>query len=281
MRVIVTGAHGQLGCDVVEELKKRGHIPVPTDIDTLDITDASCVSAFFAEAKPDAVVHCAAYTAVDKAETKKDICKSVNETGSANIAAACKKTNAKMLYISTDYVYGCDNELLIDTNEKVNPLNFYGLSKYHGETLASKLCDKLFIVRTSWVFGSNGSNFVKTMLRLGKEKNSLRVVSDQIGSPTFTVDLSRLICDMIETEKYGLYHATNEGFCSWYEFAVRIFEKSGISIEVSPVTSEEYGSVAKRPKNSRLSKESLDRAGFSRLPSWQDALDRFLATQSV
>lgn len=277
MRIIVTGACGQLGKDVCEALTERGHFVIPTDIGDLDITDSTAVSAFFDDVAPDAVIHCAAYTAVDKAESERDICAAVNETGTENIAKAANVHGAKMLYISTDYVYGSNTDSPLDVTQATNPLNIYGLTKHNGELLASKNCDKLFIVRTSWVFGKNGNNFVKTMLRLGFERDALRVVCDQVGSPTYTVDLSVLLCDMIETDKYGIYNATNEDFCSWYDFAVEIFRQAGINIEVVPVTTEEYTSVAVRPKNSRLSKESLDCAGFNRLPSWKNALSRFLS----
>lgn len=277
MKIIVTGAHGQLGTDVCKALSKKGHAVIPTDIADLDITKSSDVFDFFKKTSPDAVIHCAAYTAVDKAETEKDICRLVNETGTENIAKACESVGAKLLYISTDYVYGSDTEAPLCVTEKANPLNQYGITKYNGELLAKENCSRLFVVRTSWVFGKHGNNFVKTMLRLGKERDSLRVVCDQIGSPTYTADLSRLICDMIETDKYGTYNATNEDFCSWYEFACEIFRLSELSVNVIPVTTEEYASVAARPKNSRLSKDELSLAGFDRLPSWKDALSRFLA----
>ncbi|MBQ3150561.1 MAG: dTDP-4-dehydrorhamnose reductase [Clostridia bacterium] len=277
MKIIVTGAKGQLGSDVCDALTSRGHIAVPTDIDKLDITNGSSVMSFFESHIPDAVIHCAAYTAVDKAETEKDICTLVNEKGTENVAIAASRYNAKMICISTDYIYGSDSSSPLEITQNANPLNHYGLTKYNAEKLAAKHCDKLFIVRTSWVFGNNGANFVKTMLRLGKEKNELHVVCDQVGSPTYSYDLAELLCDMIVTDRYGTYNATNEGFCSWYDFAVRIFELSDLTVNVTPVTSDEYASIAVRPKNSRLSKASLDASGFCRLPSWEDALSRFLS----
>ncbi len=277
MKIIVTGACGQLGTDVCNSLKVRGHSVIPTDLCDLDITDSAAVASFFELHSPDAVIHCAAYTAVDKAESDRDTCIAVNEKGTENIALSAQRHGAKMLYVSTDYVYGSNSLSPVEVTEAPNPLNVYGLSKLGGEVVASKRCSRLFIVRTSWVFGKNGNNFVKTMLRLGKEHPSLRVVCDQVGSPTYTVDLASLICDMIVSEKYGTYNVTNEDFCSWYDFAVEIFRRVGCDTEVIPVTTKEYSSVAVRPKNSRLSKKALDDAGFHRLPSWKDALGRFLS----
>ncbi len=276
MRIIVTGAKGQLGTDVCTALENEGHTVIPTDVCDLDITDSDAVSSFFDLSFPDAVIHCAAYTAVDKAEDDKDTCIAVNETGTENIAVSAERHNAKMLYISTDYVYGSNSSSPLEVTEALNPLNIYGRSKLNGEILARKSCSRLFVVRTSWVFGENGNNFVKTMLRLGRDHASLRVVCDQTGSPTYTKDLSSLICKMIVSDKYGTYNATNEGFCSWYDFAVEIFRRAGYGVSVTPVTSEEYPCAAVRPKNSRLSKSSLCEAGFCRLPDWQNALERFL-----
>ena len=280
MKVIVTGARGQLGSDVVCALKKCGHTPIPADREEFDITDAEQTQAFFLSHCPDAVIHCAAYTAVDKAETEADICRQINTDGTCNIAVAAESVGAKMLYISTDYIYGGQGSAPLSESCPAAPLNIYGQTKYDGE-LAARKCSRLFVVRTSWVFGLGGSNFIKTMLRLSKTHDTLRVVCDQIGSPTFTEDLAVLLCAMIATERYGTYNATNENFCSWSDFAQTIFQKAGCSTQVIPVTTEEYGAPAKRPLNSRLSKQKLLDNGFSLLPTWEDALDRFLAKYTV
>lgn len=280
MKVIVTGAHGQLGSDVVCALQKSGHTPIPADREEFDITDADQTQAFFLLHRPDAVIHCAAYTAVDKAESEADICRLVNVTGTENVARAAEMIHAKMLYISTDYIYGGQGETPLCESSPASPLNVYGQTKYAGE-LAAQKCSRLFVVRTSWVFGLGGCNFIKTILRLAKSGGTLRVVCDQVGSPTFTEDLAVLLCAMIGTDKYGTYNATNENFCSWFDFAQTILRKSGQSAKVLPVSSEEYGAPAVRPKNSRLSKQKLSDNGFSRLPSWEDALDRFLARYLV
>ncbi|MDD6061196.1 MAG: dTDP-4-dehydrorhamnose reductase [Oscillospiraceae bacterium] len=280
MKVIVTGAHGQLGSDVVCALQKSGHTPIPADREEFDITDADQTQAFFLLHRPDAVIHCAAYTAVDKAESEADICRLVNVTGTENVARAAEMFHAKMLYISTDYIYGGQGETPLCESSPASPLNVYGQTKYAGE-LAAQKCSRLFVVRTSWVFGLGGCNFIKTILRLAKSGGTLRVVCDQVGSPTFTEDLAVLLCAMIGTDKYGTYNATNENFCSWFDFAQTILRKSGQSAKVLPVSSEEYSAPAVRPKNSRLSKQKLSDNGFSRLPSWEDALDRFLARYLV
>lgn len=277
MKVAVTGSKGQLGFDVIKRLEELGIECVGADLPELDITDSESVGAFFTANKPDAVIHCAAFTNVDLAETERELCARVNENGTRNIARSAAEYGAKMMYISTDYVFDGKGDTPFETDCAKAPCNFYGESKLAGENAVFDECGKYFIVRISWVFGSNGKNFVKTMLRLAKEKSELAVVNDQIGSPTYTPDLSALLCDMIQTEKYGVYHATNEGFCSWAEFAAEIMKLSGASTVITPVTSTEYkASVAVRPLNSRLSKSSLDSAGFARLPSWQDALERFI-----
>ena len=276
MKIIVTGSKGQLGTDVIAELEKNGIESVGADLPELDITDCEAVESFISESKADAVIHCAAFTNVDIAETDKEICRRVNEDGTLNIARSCAKHGIKMLYISTDYVFSGEGDIPFETDSPTMPSNYYGESKLAGEKAVTENCDKYFIVRISWVFGENGKNFVKTMLRLSKEREEITVVNDQIGSPTYTMDLSKLLCDMIVTEKYGTYHATNEGFCSWAEFASKIMELSGSKTKIIPVTSAEYKSVAKRPSNSRLSKTGLDMNGFARLPHWQDALERFL-----
>ena len=275
MRVLVTGVKGQLGYDVMNELAGRGHEGIGVDIQEMDITDAASVEKVITEAAPDAVIHCAAYTAVDAAEDNVDLCRRVNAGGTENIARVCKALNCKMMYISTDYVFNGQGTRPWEPDDKREPLNVYGQTKYEGE-LAVETLEKFFLVRIAWVFGVNGKNFIKTMLNLGKTRDHLTVVADQIGSPTYTSDLARLLVDMIETDKYGRYHATNEGLCSWYEFACEIFKQAGMNVTVSPVTSDQYPAKAKRPMNSRMDKSKLDEMGFKRLPSWQDALGRYL-----
>ena len=275
MRVLVTGVKGQLGYDVMNELAKRGHEGIGVDIQEMDITDAASVERVITEAAPDAVIHCAAYTAVDAAEDNVDLCRRVNAGGTENIAKVCKALNCKMMYISTDYVFNGQGTRPWEPDDAREPLNVYGQTKYEGE-LAVEALEKFFIVRIAWVFGVNGKNFIKTMLNLGKTRDHLTVVADQIGSPTYTYDLARLLVDMIETDKYGRYHATNERLCSWYEFACEIFKQAGMNVTVSPVTSDQYPAKAKRPMNSRMDKSKLDEMGFERLPSWQDALGRYL-----
>ncbi len=276
MKIIVTGSKGQLGTDVVFELQKSGIEPVGADLPELDITDSEAVENFISQSGAEAVIHCAAFTNVDIAETDRELCRKVNEYGTLNIARSCGKHGIKMLYISTDYVFSGEGDTPFETDCETMPCNYYGESKLAGEKAVTENCDKFFVVRISWVFGENGKNFVKTMLRLSKEREEITVVDDQIGSPTYTKDLSKLLCDMVVTEKYGTYHATNEGFCSWAKYAAKIMELSGSGTKIIPVTSAEYKSVAKRPSNSRLSKKSLDDNGFERLPDWQNALERFL-----
>lgn len=276
MKILVTGYNGQLGYDVVKELNSRSVECRGVDREDFDITDRDETVGYICDYAPDAVIHCAAYTAVDRAEDDEENCRKVNADGTENIAVACEKLRAKMLYVSTDYVYGGDGEAPFETDSPTNPKNVYGVTKLEGEKAVMKYIDKFFIVRTSWVFGINGSNFVKTMLRLGDEKENLNVVCDQVGSPTYTPDLARLICDLIVTEKYGIYHGTNENFCSWAEFAAEIMKLGGKKTVINPVPSSEYPTKAERPHNSRLSKKCLDEAGIKRLPTWQDALKRFL-----
>ncbi len=293
MLIFVTGAGGQLGCDVVKEAIRRGHRCVgsgraPAGPDgapyvQLDITDREAVGRVLNEIRPDAVIHCAAWTAVDAAEDPEnaDAVWAVNRDGTAHLARACKALDCKMLYLSTDYVFdGSGTEPWQPDCTDYHPLNVYGRSKLAGELAVSETLEKYFIVRIAWVFGLNGGNFVKTMLKLGKTHDNLRVVCDQIGTPTYTADLARLLIDMAETDRYGRYHATNEGgFLSWYDFACEIFSRSGNrNVTVTPVTTAEYGvSKAARPFNSRLSKEKLREQGFTPLPDWRDALDRYLA----
>ena len=277
MKVLVTGVKGQLGYDVVRELQKRGHETVGVDIDEMDITDAAAVERVMTEVQPDAVIHCSAYTAVDRAEEDTEICRRVNVDGTENIAKICKKLDCKMLYLSTDYIFSGDGERPWEPDDEASPLNAYGQSKYDGELALKKYVEKYFIVRISWVFGINGNNFIKTMLRLGRENGAVKVVDDQIGSPTYTYDLARLLVDMIESDRYGAYHATNEAICSWYEFAKEIFRAAGMdNVSVTPVKSGEFPVKAKRPKNSRMSKEKLVTNGFSLLPAWQDAVARYI-----
>lgn len=295
MKFFVTGVCGQLGYDVINELVRRGHTGVGSDISDsftglgeynlpyvkLDITDKYQVEKVITEINPDAVIHCAAWTAVDAAEDEEnfDKVRAVNVDGTRNIAEVCKKLDCKMTYISTDYVFdGQGTEPWKPDCKEYNPLNVYGQSKLDGELAVSNILYKYFIVRIAWVFGLNGNNFIKTMLNIGKKYDTLRVVNDQIGTPTYTYDLARLLVDMNETEKYGYYHATNEGgFISWYDFACEIFKQAGYTTKVIPVTTEEYGiSKAKRPFNSRLDKGKLVECGFEPMPTWQNALRRYL-----
>lgn len=276
MKVLVTGVKGQLGYDVVKELEKRGMEAVGVDIEEMDITDVASVDAVIKAANPDAVIHCAAYTAVDAAEDNVELCRKVNADGPRNIARVCKELDIKMIQISTDYVFNGVGERPWEPEDKGEPKSVYGLTKYEGELAVREILEKYFIVRIAWVFGVNGKNFVKTMINLGKTRDKLTVVCDQFGSPTYTYDLAKLLVDMVQTEKYGVYHATNEGFCNWYEFACEIFRQTGIEVEVAPVTSDQYPTKAKRPENSRMSKEKLTENGFDRLPDWQDALARYL-----
>lgn len=290
MKVFVTGVKGQLGFDVMRELEKRGYNDaVGVDIEEMDITDSESVDKVISSEKPDVVIHCAAWTAVDLAEDedKQDKVHLVNAVGTENIAKVCKKLDCKMIYISTDYVFDGQGTRPWEPDDERNPLNVYGQTKYEGELAVEKLLDKYFIVRIAWVFGQNGKNFVRTMLNLGKTHDKLTVVDDQIGSPTYTPDLARLLVDMAESDKYGIYHATNEGFCSWYEFACEIFRQASEfdnaykNVSVSPVTSDKYPSKAKRPSNSRMNKEKLTENGFEKLPAWQDALIRYIETTGV
>ena len=276
MKVAVTGCKGQLGADLTAEMEKRNIQAAGIDIDTVDITDYEALEAFVEAEKPDAVVHLAAYTAVDKAEQEKEKCALINVKGTENIAKICGEKGIKLLYTSTDYIFGGEGDTPFETDSTPAPCNYYGLTKYEGEQAVKKYCPNHFIVRISWVFGVHGKNFVYTMLRLAENNREIRVVNDQTGSPTFTPDISKLICDMIATDKYGVYHATNEGFCTWAEFAAEIMRRAGKDTKIIPISTEQYPTPAKRPRNSRLSKKSLDDAGFTRLPRWEDALDRFL-----
>lgn len=281
MRVLVTGVKGQLGYDVMKELAKRNIEGIGADIEEFDITDLEMTKKFIVNAKPDAVIHCSAYTAVDKAEENEDICYKVNAVGPENIAKVCKELDIKMIFISTDYVFPGTGDCFYNPEDTTGPLGAYGRTKLAGENKVKEILDKYFIVRISWVFGINGANFIKTMLRLSETHDALTVVADQIGSPTYTVDLAKLLVDMVLTEKYGTYHATNEGICSWAEFAETIFEMAGKNVKVTHVTTEEYNAKAPRPKNSRMSKDKLVENGFERLPDWKDALKRYLVELGV
>lgn len=276
MKILVTGVKGQLGYDVCRILTERGIENIGVDIDDFDITDAKATERYLVNAAPDAIIHCSAFTAVDKAEDEVTLCERVNVNGSENIARVAKQIGAKMLYISTDYVFPGAGEDFYRPDDPTGPLSVYGRTKLEGELAVKANLDHFFIVRISWVFGINGNNFVRTMLRLAETKSEISVVSDQIGSPTYTYDLAKLLCDMIVTEKYGTYHATNEGICSWHEFASEIMRLAEKSTVVHPIPSSAYPARAHRPQNSRMSKDALEEAGFSRLPHWKDALERYL-----
>ena len=275
MKYLITGGSGQLGYDIIRELKNRNRndFLAPTGSE-MDITNKKLVEDVILNYKPDVIFHCAAYTAVDKAEDDRDTCYEVNVNGTKNIVDAAKMVNAKVVYISTDYVFDGTKDGIYDVNDDTNPINYYGYTKLAGEKEVEKLDDYL-IVRISWVFGINGKNFIKTMLNLAESKDKLSVVCDQIGSPTYTEDLSKLLLDMVDNNKNGLFFATNEEYCSWYEFAKYIFEINNINIKLDKVLSEDYKTIAKRPMNSRLSKDKLDRENLQRLPSWKDATERF------
>lgn len=276
MKILVTGVKGQLGYDVVREGESRGLEMFGTDVDNMDITDAGQVKQVIEDYRPDAVIHCAAYTAVDAAEDNQELCRKINVDGTRNIVEVCKSMDIPMMYFSTDYIFNGQGENFWKEDDEKQPLNVYGQTKYEGELAVQELIQKYFILRISWVFGVNGNNFIKTMLRLGKERGAVGVVSDQIGSPTYTYDLAKLVIDMIQTDKYGAYHVTNDGLCSWYEFACEIFKQAGLDVKVTPLTTAEYPAKAVRPFNSRMSKDKLINAGFDMLPGWQDALDRYL-----
>lgn len=304
MKFFVTGVGGQLGHDVMNEIASRGFDGVGSDIAPvysgvadgtavtsmpyvqLDITDSEAIASVLAEVKPDVVVHCAAWTAVDAAEDEENKEKvfSINAKGTENIAKVCKELDCKMIYISTDYVFDGQGERPWEPDDKnYAPLNVYGESKLQGEQAVSSILEKYFIVRIAWVFGLNGKNFIKTMINVGKTHDEVRVVNDQIGTPTYTYDLSRLLVDMAETDKYGYYHATNEGgYISWYDFCVEFYKQYGLETKVTPVTTAEYGlSKAARPFNSRLDKSKLVEAGFTPLPTWQDAVSRYLKEAQI
>lgn len=274
--ILVTGAAGQLGSGLMRFFTEKGIKAIGVDRPDFDITNREDTIQNIAMLNPEIVFHCAAYSDVELAEKESDICEIVNVKGTENIILACKKVSAKLVYISTDYVFDGMSDVPYEITDEVHPLNIYGKTKAIGEKLVGNY-DKSFVVRISWLFGKNGKNFVNTMLRLGKEKNSLTVVVDQVGSPTYVADLVPILYDISISEKYGIYHITNEGFCSWAEFAEKIMKYSGLNCQIKPVTSDVYGATAKRPKNSRLNKDCLDERGLQRLPLWEDALKRYLS----
>ncbi len=276
MKILVTGVKGQLGYDICRVLAERNIPYCGADIEDFDITDAAATGAFIKNYAPDAIIHCSAYTAVDKAEDMPEVCRRVNAEGPANIAAVAREIGAKMMYISTDYVFPGTGEAFYQPDDPTGPISVYGKTKCMGEEAVRAALDEHFIVRISWVFGKNGNNFIKTMLRLSETKTDLNVVCDQIGSPTYTWDLSHLLCDMIVTDRYGTYHATNEGVCSWAEFASEIMKMAGKHTAIHPIPTSEYPTRAARPLNSRMSKDKLAENGFSKLPHWKDALERYL-----
>ena len=274
--ILVTGSTGQLGSDVVKELLKRGYSTLSPNRSELNLCSEDNIRNYILNSNCEAIVHCAAYTQVDKAEDEKDLCIKINATATKHIVKCAKILDIPMIYISTDYLFDGTKDGEYTENDETNPINIYGESKLAGEKYVQEILDKYYIVRTSWVFNINGKNFIETMLRLSKANNQLSIVNDQIGSPTYTKDLSRLLVDMLETSKYGLYHATNEGYCSWYEFANTIFKLANINIDIKAINSNEYASRAKRPMNSKLSKDKLIEYGFKPLPHWEDALKDYL-----
>lgn len=276
MRVLVTGSEGQLGQDVILSLKNQGIDFLGADKDTMDITDSNKVHQVFKSYQPDVVVHCAAYTAVDQAEKDKEVCYAINVLGTKNLALSCKEFKAKMVYISTDYVFDGEGEDPFKVTDQPDPINYYGQTKYEGELEVKNALSAYFILRISWVFGLYGNNFVKTMLRLGKIKDEISVVSDQMGSPTYTSDVAQMILNMIKTDDFGTYHQTNQGICSWAEFATAIFKKEGIDCKVNPILTKDYPTAAKRPLNSRLETKSTFELFDLEQRTWEIALDEFL-----
>ena len=278
MKLIVTGSKGQLGSDVVERCRVAGLNVIENNRVAADITNRKAIKEFIKNSGADAIIHCAAYTAVDKAEDERELCYDVNVNGTRYIAEACSELGIKMLYISTDYIFNGQGTEPWKVNDNPDPINYYGETKYLGEIEILKLIEKFFIIRISWVFGKNGSNFVKTMMNLAanSKANSINVVDDQVGSPTYTHDIAKLICEMIQTDKYGVYHATNEGYCSWHEFACEIFKAADIKINVNHISSVDYRTKAKRPLNSRLDKNCLTSKGFNKLPYWKEAVNCYI-----
>jgi len=276
MKILVTGFTGQLGYDVYHRGKNENFEMIGVGSKDLDITNEEAVYLFVKKVKPDAIIHCAAYTAVDKAEDDKETCWNVNVGGTRNLVNAANEVNAKFMYISTDYVFDGKGESPFLETDKANPIGYYGVTKYEAEKIVQTSIEQFFIVRISWVFGLNGNNFIKTMLRLAESRDELNVVGDQYGSPTYTFDLARLLIDMIQSNKYGIYHASNEGYCSWAEFAKEIFKQANKKVKVNAISTEEYPTRAVRPKNSRISKEKLSAKGFQPLPKWEDALQHYI-----
>ena len=279
MKILVTGSNGQLGYDVCKELQKRKIDYIPTDVNNMDITVEDFVRKVFEDNKPTHVIHCAAFTAVDKAEDEEALCTRINVLGTENLVNICRELDIPLMYFSTDYVFGGEGITPFKVDDETNPLGVYARTKHEGELLVKQL-EKYFIVRISWAFGKNGNNFINTMMRLSESNNVLKVVNDQIGSPTYTTDLAKLVCDMIVTDKYGVYHASNEGYVSWADFAREIFKLTSRQVKVVDVSTEEYNAKAHRPKNSRLDKSKLVEQGFELLPTWQDALYRYLKEKS-
>ena len=276
MKILVTGVKGQLGYDVVKALESRGYQPVGVDREEMDLMNNNMIQNFIMNLKPEAIIHCAAYTAVDQAEEEVEICYQINAEAVKVMAECAKTLDIPMIYISTDYVFdGTKASEYVETDIP-NPINVYGASKLKGEQYVQQLLEKFYIVRISWVFGINGNNFIKTMQRLGNEQDQLNIIHDQVGSPTYTAHLAPLLVDMIETDQYGIYHATNEGYCSWYEFADEIFKQSQLDVMLHPITTDQYKTKAKRPLNSKMSKQKLSDYGFHRLPTWQEALKNYL-----
>lgn len=276
MKVLVTGYNGQLGYDVVRECEKHGIEAIGIDVQQLDITNEAAVKAYMEQIKPTILIHCAAYTAVDKAEDDIETCEKVNVAGTRYLAQACQELAIPMMYFSTDYVFSGNGETPFEIDGEIAPTSVYGRTKWEGEEVVRQLVAEHFIIRISWVFGENGNNFIKTMLRLGSERTELNVIADQIGSPTYTADLAKLVVDMMQTKKYGTYHASNEGFCSWADFAKEIFMIAGLDVIVHPIPTEQYPTRATRPKNSRMSKQALVENGFTLLPTWQDATKHYI-----
>ena len=279
MKVLVTGVKGQLGYDVVKDLKKRGHEPIGVDREEMDLMNNDAIREFIMNTRPEAIIHCAAYTAVDKAEEDVEVCYQVNAEATKVIAECAKELDITLIYISTDYVFDGTKEGDYVETDLPNPINVYGASKLLGEQYVQQLLEKYYIVRISWVFGENGNNFIKTMRRLGSERDELNIIHDQVGSPTYTADLAPLLVDMMETNKYGIYHATNEGTCSWFEFANEIFKQSNMEVKTNPITTDQYPTVAKRPMNSKMSKEKLIRNGFRTLSNWKDSVFEYTSRE--
>lgn len=276
MKVLVTGVNGQLGYDVVKELKKRKHQAVGVDRERMDLTSTEQIKECIYNINPEAIIHCAAYTAVDKAEDEEELCRRVNAIATKEIAEHAKVLDIPIIYISTDYVFDGTKDGEYTEEDVPNPINVYGKTKYEGEVYVQELLDKYYIVRISWVFGENGNNFIDTMLRLSKERDKLNVINDQVGSPTYTKDLASLLVDMIETDKYGIYHVTNEGYCTWYDFAKEIFKIANVNIEVNQITTLEYPTKAIRPMNSKMSKQKLLESRFNIIRNWKDAVSEYL-----